>query len=320
MKNNFLYENFINAIEDRIPQKKRFAESLSDLLCIEKEAIYRRLRGEVPFTFSEITRIAIKLGISLDSIAEGSSPISRPLSMKLMNFFNLDEEDYAMMDGFANGLRSTVNDPNAEYGAISSIIPTSLSISYKNIYKFYLLKWLQQFEEGKDLRSFSKISPSERLLESNDFFVECLQRTANSVYIFDEQFIEYLVNDIQFFQAIRLVTHQEVALIKEDLQLFINDLERYAKTGKFDLGGKVNVYLSKVHFEANYSYINAKDYKLTMIRAFTLCDAYSFDEQVFENMKRWTRFLKQTSTLLFESDEIQHHAFFTKQQEIINQL
>ena len=34
-----------------------------------KEAIYRRLRGEVPFTFQEAAVISKELGISLDRIA-----------------------------------------------------------------------------------------------------------------------------------------------------------------------------------------------------------------------------------------------------------
>ena len=34
-----------------------------------KEAIYRRLRGEVPFTFQEAAIISKELGISLDRIA-----------------------------------------------------------------------------------------------------------------------------------------------------------------------------------------------------------------------------------------------------------
>ena len=39
-----------------------------DILYLGKEATYRRLRGEVPFTFAEVATISQHMGISLDKI------------------------------------------------------------------------------------------------------------------------------------------------------------------------------------------------------------------------------------------------------------
>ncbi len=39
-----------------------------DIISIGKEAVYRRLRGEVPFTFYEVSLLSQSLGISLDQI------------------------------------------------------------------------------------------------------------------------------------------------------------------------------------------------------------------------------------------------------------
>lgn len=61
MKNDVLYENLVMAIREKYPERGKLTNMLADLLMIEKEAVYRRLRGDVPFTIFEIAAIANKL-------------------------------------------------------------------------------------------------------------------------------------------------------------------------------------------------------------------------------------------------------------------
>ena len=105
MKNDQLYENLVTAIKDKFPGRGVLTNKLADLLMLEKEAVYRRLRGDVPFTIFEIATIAAKLDISLDHIIGSSSGKSRPFQMKMVNFLNPSEEDYEMLENFVNGLR-----------------------------------------------------------------------------------------------------------------------------------------------------------------------------------------------------------------------
>ena len=42
--------NLIEAMKEKLPLKEKLADMLMDTLYIGKEAVYRRLRGEVPFT------------------------------------------------------------------------------------------------------------------------------------------------------------------------------------------------------------------------------------------------------------------------------
>ena len=45
--------NLIEAMKEKLPLKGQLADMLMDTLYIGKEAVYRRLRGEVPFTLHE---------------------------------------------------------------------------------------------------------------------------------------------------------------------------------------------------------------------------------------------------------------------------
>lgn len=58
--------NLIEAMKEKLPAKGKLADMLMDTLYIGKEAVYRRLRGEVPFTLQEAALVSRKLGISLD--------------------------------------------------------------------------------------------------------------------------------------------------------------------------------------------------------------------------------------------------------------
>lgn len=62
---NELNTSLIEAVKEKLPLKENLANLLIDTLYIGKEAIYRRLRGEVPFTLEEAALISRKLGVSL---------------------------------------------------------------------------------------------------------------------------------------------------------------------------------------------------------------------------------------------------------------
>lgn len=63
-----LNTGLISAMKEKLPQDTNLANLLMDILYIGKEAVYRRLRGEVPFTLAEAAVISQKIGISLDRI------------------------------------------------------------------------------------------------------------------------------------------------------------------------------------------------------------------------------------------------------------
>ena len=58
MITNELNTGLVNAVREKLPSKDNLANALMDILYIGKEAIYRRLRGEVPFTLTEAAIIS----------------------------------------------------------------------------------------------------------------------------------------------------------------------------------------------------------------------------------------------------------------------
>jgi hypothetical protein len=319
-KDDLMYNRFIEVLKERIPEKGKLANDLTDYLGIEKEAIYRRLRGDVPFSFSEITRLALKYAISLDSIAEGANPSSRPFNIQLSEFLNPSEEYYAAIENFTINIKSLANDLDSELGYIATMIPVSLCISYKPLFKFYVYKWYIQFRQTGFRLSYTDIKVDSKLDVLNEKLVYAVRNFPNSVYIFDELFIFYLADDIKYFEDINLLKRDEIMLIKESLHLFLSDLERYAINGRFDDGGKMFIYISNVHFENNFNYVDSKHLKLSMIKTFTLNEIYTVDEKICEGTRKWCLFLKRASTLISQSGELKRIEFFDKQRKIVDDL
>jgi len=319
MKKEFLFKNLIETLQDRVPQRGKLADILAGLLGIEKEAVYRRLRGSVPFSFPEVHAIALYLGFSLDSIADDISPLTRQMRIIMSEFLDSKEIDYELLESFTASICRLNEDPNSESGAIGSIMPASLCVAYEQIYKFYLFKCARQFGNNGKITYAGTLVP-ERLKQNNRELVEGVQNSPRSIYILDRRFIEYFVGDILFFFDVRLITKQDILLLKEDLLLMISDLERYAACGCFDTGKNVDVYLANVHIDANYNYIDSVGCKLVLIRTFGFSESYSFDAVVFQNMKNWLNFFKRNSTLISKGNTAERIRFFEEQRKIINSM
>ena len=130
MEKELLYDNLLNTIKEEFPQKTNLVSALVDLLCIEKEAVYRRLRGEVAFTFAEIVTIANAFGISLDNLVGTVTAKSRPFQLKLVDFVNPKEIDYDMLEQYVDVLGLSREDEKSELIDCTNILPQQL---YMNV-------------------------------------------------------------------------------------------------------------------------------------------------------------------------------------------
>lgn len=317
-----LHEKFLEVLKEKIPERGKTASFLIDLLFIEKEAVYRRLRGEVPFTFAEIALITRKLNISLDSILE-VVPTYRGQSYRLygQDFFNLTEVDLTMSRDYVASIRAASRNEYSEFGFAASIIPMHFSVRFQLIFRLYMLKWMYQFGGNPNLTlPYGKIEIEEKLREIHLQYLKEIETIKYTYFIWDELLIFYITNDIKYFNSIQLISNEEVALIKEELSSFLTYLERLSYTGKYDTGNAVEVYVSNLNFETTYSYLTSNNFALAMISTFTLSAGTSLEPEACENMRMWLHSLKRTSTLISTCSEIDRATFFRKQREYLDRI
>lgn len=322
MKKGLLHAQFLDALKERMPNRSDLTNLLVDLLCIEKEAVYRRLRGEVAFTFSEIAIIANELGISLDStINNVLSTKSKPYQLKMNDFIHPSELDFAMMEEYLSILKEITKDPNSTLVDSTNMLPNSLYYPYKYISRFYLFKWLYQLGCIDSMKSYSEVDYPSRIQKLRKEDEINLRHIKNTYYILDPLVFQYMINDIRYFLSINLMTEEDKELLKKDIETLLYDMEVLAIKGYFEeTKNKVYIYLSCVNFDASCWYLESKDYHINMIKVFVLSNIASIDEESFIGLKRRTEALLRSSTLISVSGERQRIVFFEEQRKIISSL
>lgn len=316
MVSSSFYDNFMRALTGKYPVRAQLANRLMDILPVSKEAAYRRLRGEVLFSVQEIATISDKLGISLDNAAGFASERSRPFYLKLTRYAQPEEIDYAMISEYIGVLREIANEPQAEIGAAVKMIPDALHLQFEHLTRFYLFKWLYQYDRN-DSKQFKDVRGTERLLELLNESMNLQLSFQKIVYIFDKRCIKNIVDDILYFRDIGLIDSAGVEELKSDLVDFTEHLDTLARCGRNQKGKPVDIYVSNINFETGFAYIDSSKYKLSMIRTFTLYDVSSLDEYTLENAKKWMESLIRASTLISVSGETQRKIFINQQKEYI---
>lgn len=129
-----------------------------------QEAIYRRLRGDVPFTLLETAMISKEMNFSVDSLLEFVSPKSRPFQLKLTEFFNPLEIDFLMMENYVDVFRSIDENTYSESASSANVLPQPLYQNYKFLSRFYLFKWKAQRDGLDSVKDLHEIVPEERLV------------------------------------------------------------------------------------------------------------------------------------------------------------
>ena len=319
MITNELNTGLVNAVKEKLPSKDNLANALMDILYIGKEAIYRRLRGEVPFTLTEAAVISRKLGISLDKMIGVSFRDNAVFDMNIVSSDKPFEAYYSILEKQVDLFRSVKEDETSEIGTSSNIIPQTLSLKYNMLSKFRLFKWMYQNENIK-CKHFEEMEIPQKMVEKQKEYSDLVSHIHSVDYIWDNMIFSHLVNDIQYFCSIHLITDDDKDLLKEELFLLIDEMEELSARGKSKAGNDVKIYISNINFEATYSYLDTSSTQLSLIRIYSINSITTQDQEMFRGLKEWIQSLKKFSTLISESGEMQRIQFFKQQREIVSIL
>ena len=308
MITNELNIGLIEAAKEKMPTGTNLANTLMDILYIGKEAIYRRLRGEVPFTLAEAAVISRKMGISLDKMIGVSFSNNAVFDLNVVHHTNTFETYHDILTKYVDAFDNIREDPTTEMATSSNILPQAL-----------YLKWMYQNENIK-CKHFDELEIPHKIYNIQKDFVNMTQQMKTTDYIWDNTVFEHVVRDIQFFSEIHLVSEEDKELIKDDLLLLTDELEELAGKGKYETGNDVRIYISNIKFDATYSYVATSNSHISMIRIYSINAITTQDDGMFRSLKEWVQSLKKFSTQISESGEMQRIRFFNEQREIINTL
>jgi len=320
MEENVWYEVFIEKLHEKFPKKSQLTQELMNLLSIEREAVYRRLRKEVFFPAHEIIKLASAWNISLDDVT-GANSNKIAFRLKLINFINPTDEEYEFMQQLVEGYRELQKYPNGELMDITNKIPRPLIANYNNLTKFFYLRWTYQYGIDEDIVPFSKIILSDKVVKLISEFNRVSKHVPNTYYIWDNNLFEYLATNIRYFYSINLITDEDKELIKKDLQYLLEYMLEVAHKGRYpETQNKVTIYLSQLNIDTNYTYGYSPEICYCLINVFGKNELYTYHAEMGANFIQWMQLKKKNSIQISEVDEKSRIEFFTKQKQLINSL
>ena len=321
--NNEWNDVFMEMLYKKYPKKNQLAEALMDLLCIEREAVYRRLRKDVMFPVNEVVKIASAWNLSLDeTIGLTSQKVS--FQMHPLNYLTPSKEDMDFLRERVQAIKHLNDVPDSGHVVVCNHLMRSLIAGFPNLYKFIVFKWAYEYYNSGNEKSSTTLSDTvipEKVLEQMDIYNKYIKCVTNTIYILDNMIFENFVRDIQFFHSIFLLTDEEKEILKKELHALLDYLLEVANLGYFpETKNRVNIYISMLHINTNYSYLYSEGAEACRVHAFNMYDVTSYNQEMIENFKAWLQKKKGTSFKISESDEKSRIEFFMKQRQIVDEL
>ncbi|WP_455640413.1 hypothetical protein [Parabacteroides sp.] len=315
-----LNNGLIKAMREHLPEDTNLANYIMDIISIGKEAVYRRLRGEVPFTFYEVSLLSQSLGLSLDQIVGTNRSEGAIFNLNVSNGTNQMDKYHDILKRYSKLFNFVKDDPNAVLSAACNIVPFTFYSPYERLTKFRLCRWMHQNNGMKITAGMSDIIVPEKILESQRRLMQETRLLPNSYTILDNNVFQALVREIKYFAGLNMLTDEDIEVMKQELHHLLDEMEQIAAKGEYPNGNKVYLYLSNINFEATYTFLEKGTFQLCMFRLYAINYMDSQHPEICRAQKEWIQSLKRYSTLISQSGEIQRMIFFTKQREIVDTL
>jgi hypothetical protein len=306
-------------ILDSIPKNIKPIEYLIKVLEISKESAYRRLRGEIPFTFGEMSKLSLDLDFSMDEL------IAKPgESRVLVNMqTSLDDNPSTVFlqrfEQYYKFLLHLENYPNVETVLTLNRIPVIASIYFKNLFKFFYFKWLHQNHETSLKLNYSNVTIPDEMEELRKKAKFSTVNCANKItLILDSNFFTSLVSEIQYYHKRRLINGEDFENLKNDVLGFIDLLENSAQSGIFGQNVKINIYLSSMNIETSTIHTKYNGNETSFVYAFSINPISITNPVICGRHKKWINSVKKYSTLITKSNEMLQSEYFDKQREYVN--
>lgn len=326
MYHNQLNAKLVTVIKQHIPKNDHLVPVLSKMLSLGKEAIYRRIRGDVPFTFEEVVKISLKFGISLDKIV-GTSNVLNKNRWALLDIDTLfsSADDYLgqycrRLELYRDMFLEMQNSGKAVLRFASHMMPNSIMMSYEKLSLFRHYKWnyLTQGVDPSFVFSKMKLPAEVKQLEAQ-LVSEC-HKVPRALIVLDRNIFSSLINDIKYFFQRNLIDEKELQELRCELLDVISFMEKLMASGFHEGGSETTFYLLDIGLDSSYIHLEYEENEFCAHTAYFI-DIMDFNNpKVCQKQKDWIELLKRYSIQITQSGEVERFKFFNEQRILINNL
>ena len=318
--NNKLQDNLITTIRDTVPEGTNLTNYLSDTLNIGRESVYRRLRGEINFTFEEIAILSRELNFSLDNligIKKGSNALFNIHMLQKIDYFDIYVNK---MLEYGKMFRESSAQMPTKARLSANTIPYFFHVNYEALSKLRIYKWLYQNQKIKPGDKYADFILPQKVLDAHHSFHKDIQTVRNIAIIMDNNVFWSVTKEIEYFLKRNLLSDDDLIVLKKELHRMVDAIEKMAINGICGNGVKIEMYISAVDLEASYLHYEYGDNQFAQVRIYSISAIDSFDPGICEIQKKWMESQKRYSVLISESGEMQRFEYMNKQREYIENI
>lgn len=311
----------VATIQNYIPANENPVNTLIDVLNLSKESAYRRLRGQIPFTFKEVIDISKYLGFSLEEITERYN-----IKYKYTNDIQSDTQELDIINDclFNKNISIYKNLHEAKKSntfIVSTRIPIFFSMAFDQISTFNLYKMAHQLTDVPLNFYFSNFKLTQDTVNLQQQFTYYYNRIKSVTFLLDAGCFLNIINEIEYFCKRNLVSKEEKAQLKEELLLLLDSVENIAQKGRNEFGTKVDIYISSLNIEANYAYFQFDNNIISHFWTYGF-NSLSINDNInaAKTYLKWFDSLKKYSTYITRCNENQCSEFVNNQRAIIESM
>lgn len=311
----------ISALKDVTQHSEdRICNILIDILPIGKDAIYRRLRNEVAFSFEEIVRITHKLNLSIDNIIRSDKMDSAIFNISLNSSLTTVENYCNILNYYTKVFEEMNTDTQAEARLAFNTLPDGF-FSYKNLTKFRVFRWMHLSSNYETSRTYEECEYQEDVYELHKVFSKETRSVPKSLLILDRNAFKSFIKEIKYFRRLYLISEDTFINIKADLMQLLEEFEYASCNGFFnDTKSKIDIYISDISIEACYMYFRYFNKESCNIRLYSNNGITSYDSGICKHHKDWIESLKRQSTLISRCSEMQRLDYFSEQKTFLEKI
>lgn len=310
---------FLEKLRYILPANISYVDSLSEILQLSPDSVYRRIRGETSLTFDEVVKLCGHFRLSFDSLVECEEAAVT---------FNYNQI-YPEVESFKNYLRNILDDlmmigkiGTGKITYIAEDIPFFHLFVYPELASFKMYYWMKSVLNVPEYQNqkFKFENTDKEILEIGQKMCDAYS-TIPSVEIWTEYTPNSLRKQIEYYYEAGLFDDPAEADIicnqAADLLQMVSNLAD--KSSKLDNRGKQNytLYYSEIEIGNNCILVEVNNIKKVYLTFNTFNKMSTTNEKFCNETSTWIDYITAKSNLISGVSEKQRLQFINK---ILGQL
>jgi hypothetical protein len=315
-----LNDLLVKKIHENISKDIKVVEYLMEILNISKESAYRRMRSEIPFSFDEISLLALDLNFSIDEIIGSSEENRIFFDLKENNPLKPEESFLKMFEEYYKYTDLVTKSSKGEIVVSANRLSLFSLIAHDSLFKLFYYRWISQTNNAPITTPFSEVVIPAEILAVKEKFKPLRQKLPSITFIIDRNIFLSIVREIQYYYSRKLISEGDIIVLKQELIKLVNEMEFLMQKGTNECGSTYNFYLSLLDIETNTAWASDNTYEGSLFWICSVNSVVLYSDKINKMHKKWLETQKKSSVLITLSNEILQVNFIDKQREYIENI